>query len=300
MIVWLMAAAFALPPDQVAEVAEAAGMEVAEVEAALAGLDKRQEVLDAMATPWERKPWHQYAPIFLTDERTAKGKAFAEAHADLLAKAEETYGVPAEVIVAILGVESKYGERMGDHPVLDCLFTLGFFHERRGGFFRTELGHYLRLSADEGWTGKTGSYAGAMGMAQFIPSSYRHYAVDFDGDGHRDLFGSPADAIGSIGNYLAEHGWKGGPVLVDARVTGDTDGLVDTKLDLAWTVAELKSRGVEADAPSEAKARLFAYETESGTEYKLGLHDFYVITRYNHSALYARVVWELSERIAAE
>jgi membrane-bound lytic murein transglycosylase B len=305
VIPWLFAAtALALSPEHLAEVAEVAGMEVAEVEAALSGLEPSEEVLERIRTPWESKPWHQYHPILLTEERVAKGKAFMEAHTATLARAEETYGVSAEVITAILGVETTYGERQGEYPVLVALYTLGFHYPRRGAFFRKELGHYLRLGADEGWAVQRplGSYAGAMGIGQFIPSSYRRWAVDFDGDGTRDLFGSVEDAVGSVAFYLHDHGWRSDElILVEARVEGPADDLIDRKLALRWTVAELAEHGVTVDPPlpADAKARLFAFAVPEGTEYRVGLHDFYVITRYNHSPLYARVVVELSKRLAA-
>jgi len=198
LVLFAAVAAVALEPAHVAEVAKAAGMSPDEVATKLAPLTRDETVLTRMAAPWEKKPWYQYRALFLTEERIAKGQAFKAAHADVLAKAEARYGVPASVILAILGVETIYGERMGEDVIANSLFTLGFYHPKRGPFFRTELGQYLRLAADQGWsiTEQKGSYAGAMGMGQFMPSSYRTWAVDFDQDGHIDLFRSPAPRSG--------------------------------------------------------------------------------------------------------
>jgi membrane-bound lytic murein transglycosylase B len=292
-----------LPDAFVAEVAAAGGLDPAVVRARLEPLQPTQSVLDRMASPWEAKPWHTYRTIFLTEARIQGGRDFRRLHADTLDAASRRYGVPPEVIVAILGVETSYGTKMGSDPVIDALFTLGFHHPKRGPFFRKELGHYLRLEADEGWSGRVGSYAGAMGMGQFMPSSYRNWAVDFDADGKRDLFGSPADAIGSVANYFAQHGWKGGAhLLVDATVPADLpEALRASGLELDRTVGELRAAGVvvPAEVSDGERARLLRFETSSGEEWKVALHDFYVITRYNHSPLYARAVWGLAQAIAA-
>jgi membrane-bound lytic murein transglycosylase B len=295
-------AAAALEPAQVAEVAAAAGMTSAEVEKYLGALTKDETVLTRMATPWEKKPWHQYRALFLTDARIQKGRAFRDANAEVLAKAEARYGVPAVVVLAILGVETMYGERMGEDVVARALFTLGFFHERRGAFFRSELGSFLRLAVDQGWSiaDTRGSYAGAMGMGQFMPSSYQKWAVDFDDDGKIDLFRSPADAIGSVANYFAEHGWrKGEPALVDATVKGDVSALLKGGLELDRTVDQLRAAGVTVDPSIDgaAKARLFSYEIPGGVEHRVGLHNFYVVTRYNKSTMYARAVLELASSL---
>ncbi|HHO52291.1 MAG TPA: hypothetical protein ENK18_15810, partial [Deltaproteobacteria bacterium] len=174
--------ALALEPAHVAEVAATAELPVDEVAAHLSGLVRDDSVLERMATPWERKPWHLYRGLFLTEARIEKGRAFRQLHAELFARAEAQTHVPASVILAILGVETTYGEGMGNDSVATALYTLGFHHRRRGRFFRSELGHFLRLATDEGWPigEPLGSYAGAMGMGQFMPSSYRSYGVDFD------------------------------------------------------------------------------------------------------------------------
>lgn len=301
MLLLVCAAARAATPDPagVAEVAAVAELPIEVVQEHLAALEKDETVLERLAKPWEAKPWHEYRDLFLTEERIAKGRAFWQAHAATFERAEATYGVPAEIVLAFLGVETRFGEVMGDDAVATALYTLGFHHERRGRFFRTELGHYLRLATDQGWsvTQAKGSYAGAMGMGQFMPSSYRTYGVDFDDDGAIDLFGSPADAIGSIAFYIAKHGWlKDEPILVEATVQGDPSALIKRGLSLNRTVDGLRAAGVTVpDAiDGKARARLFHFDGDDGPEYRVGLRNFYVITRYNHSALYARAVTELA------
>ncbi|MEO0369611.1 MAG: lytic murein transglycosylase B, partial [Pseudomonadota bacterium] len=184
----------------------------AEVEALLNKAKMSDTVLEAIQRPWEAKPWHQYYPIFLTEKRVQKGVEFWNSYADDLQRAEAELGVPAEMIVAIIGVETFYGTYKGKYSVLDALFTLGFHYPPRAKFFRSELQQYMLLSREENFDPLElkGSYAGAMGLGQFISSSYRHYAIDFDGDGVRDLLNNPVDAIGSVANYFKKHGWKKG------------------------------------------------------------------------------------------
>ncbi|WKE66625.1 lytic murein transglycosylase B [Gallaecimonas kandeliae] len=301
---WALLAVLALPvwaeipADKAKALADLSGLSPAEVQSALAGAEKNQKILDAIATPWEAKPWYQYRPIFITPERLAKGLAFWHEHEAVLAKAQAQYQVPASVIVAILGVETYYGQHQGVYPVRDALYTLGFFYEPRQDFFFKELGQYLKLAKEQGWQqSPLGSYAGAMGQGQFIPSSYQHFAVDFNGDGKRDLFSSE-DAIGSVANYFHEHGWRlGEPVLAKADIKGQaplTDGL-----EIDSTVAALKAQGVEAgkELGGDTPAKLFAFALKDGTDYQLGFHNFYVITRYNRSPLYARAVWTLAQQL---
>ncbi|MEM6930796.1 MAG: lytic murein transglycosylase, partial [Myxococcota bacterium] len=203
------------------------------------------------------------------------------------------------VVLAILGVETRYGERMGEDVIARALLTLGFHHERRGAFFRKELGQYLKLAKREAWTlaERKGSYAGAMGMGQFMPSSYLDYAVDFDEDGKTDLFGSPADAIASVARYLALHGWlKSEPILLPATLSKTAAAKVRKGLRLDSTVGALQRTGVtiEGEPDPHARAKLFVFETAEGVEHRVGLPNFYVITRYNRSTLYARAVTELA------
>jgi membrane-bound lytic murein transglycosylase B len=267
--------ALAARADDWDDVAATAGLSAAECKTLVeAAATRQQTVLDRMATPWEAKPWSAYAPLFLTAERVDGGVAFWSANADVLARVAGATGVPAEYVVAILGVETRYGARMGDDRVIDALYTLGFYHPTRGRFFRGELGEFVRLATDEGWplAEPEGSYAGAMGLGQFMPSSYRAYAVDGDADGHRDLFHDPADAIASVASYFVAHGWKPGePVLVEAP---------DPR-------------------PEGVAGTVYAFDVEGGVEYRVGLANFETIQQYNHSPLYARAVVELAARIRA-
>ncbi|TCI02955.1 lytic murein transglycosylase B [Corallincola luteus] len=273
------------------------------IENALAGASKNQKILDAIARPWEAKPWYQYRPIFIKQTRIDQGVEFWQENQAALEKAEKEFGVPAEIIVAIIGVETFYGKHKGVYPVLDALYTLGFYYPKRAKFFRSELEQFLILSREEGWeiTQPMGSYAGAMGLGQFISSSYRHYAIDFDGDGKRDLFNNTTDAIGSVANYFSEHGWKSGEAVTYATsVSGEKyQALLEKALKPRHQPAELASHGVELPKTTlPAPVKLLKFELEEGHEYWIALHNFYVITRYNHSPLYAMAVYQLSQEIA--
>ncbi|MGX5914484.1 lytic murein transglycosylase B [Aliidiomarina sp. Khilg15.8] len=264
-----------------------------------------QDVLDAIQKPWEARPWHEYYPIFLTQRRIERGVEFWQTHADTLKRAEDEFGVPPQIIVAIIGVETFYGEYMGKYPVLDALYTLGFYYPPRSSFFRSELGEFMRLADREGLdlAALKGSYAGAMGFGQFISSSYHHYAVDFDDDGVRDLFNNPVDAIGSVANYFARHNWKRGEAVAIpawpnrvADISQLTSGRAQR---LTHTVGDLHEAGVDfvTQQPDDSAARLFEFEEQSGHSYWVGLPNFYAITRYNHSPLYAMAVYLLSEEL---
>lgn len=262
-----------------------------------------QSILDAISRPAESKPWFEYRPIFVTPDRSKGGTRFWQQHTNTLQKASEVYGVPQEIIVAIIGVETRYGRHTGRYPVLDALSTLAFAYPPRSSFFRKELKEYLLMTREEGLSpGKQlGSYAGAMGMPQFIPSSFRNYAVDFDNDGKRDLWSSPADAIGSVGNYFKRHHWKPGqPIASPVKVHGNRyQSLIDGKLKPRYTPQELMDNGVilPQGLPTDLKGVLIKLESRNGPEYWVGWHNFYVISRYNHSALYSMAVYQLSEQI---
>lgn len=276
----------------------------ADVNAVLENAQLDPRVTEALSRPAERMDWHRYRPIFVTAERADEGAAFWRRHATTLRRAQETYGVPAHVIVAIIGVETRYGTHTGRYRVLDALATIGLSDHPRAGFFFGELEAFLRLAREENLDplAVTGSYAGAMGMPQFISSSYRAYAVDFDGDGRRDLLGSAVDAIGSVANYLAVHGWvPGAEVVLPARWSGTDRAVLEGGLNLDRTVADLADAGVHTDAaaPPEAPALLVELVGADGPEYRIGLQNFYAITRYNRSPLYAMAVHELSLAIEA-
>lgn len=270
---------------------------------AIAGATYQQSIIDAMTRPAEAKPWHDYRPIFLTDKRIEQGAAFWKEHEALLARAEQELQVPAQIIAAIIGVETYYGSHMGTHKVLDALYTLGFHYPPRGTFFRSELGHYLKLAEQQEWSldEQKGSYAGAMGMGQFISSSYRHYAVDFNDDGHINLF-EATDAIGSVANYFHEHKWQFGDPVVHKASAADTDAadaLVSSALELEHSWAELAAAGIttEDELAADTPVKLVKLDGADGPEYWVVRHNFYVITRYNRSPLYAMAVYQLSEEI---
>lgn len=261
------------------------------------------EVLRAIAAPATALPWNEYRALFINPTRIADGVKFWDDNAGTLSRARQQYGVSEEIIVATIGVETRYGRNTGTHRVLDALTTLAFDYTQRAGFFRRELEQFLLLTREEGIDPLSikGSYAGAMGMPQFIPSAYRHYAVDFDGDGKLNLWESPADAIGSIANYLKVYGWKPDePVAVGAQVSGDEfRELLWQDIKPHMRVAELQKIGVtpEKEIPGEILASLFALGEGDDARYWLALNNFYVITRYNRSTYYAMSVYELSREI---
>lgn len=266
--------------------------------------ETQTKVLKAIQTPAERKKeWFEYRPIFLTDSRIKSGVDFWKENQQILADVEQRSGVPAEVIVAIIGVETFYGRITGSHPVFDSLVTLGFDYPKRSEFFLSELEHYLLLCKEEGFnpTELLGSYAGAMGRAQFISSSYRHYAVDHNQDGKRDLWNSNEDAIGSVANYLKEHGWTNSPVIAStAQFSGDANNVDESNtLKPAFNYPQLQSLGFISDGPVEADEdlSLIVLLGDKGKEYWIGHNNFYVITRYNHSSMYAMAVFQLSQEI---
>jgi len=285
------------------------GIERDWLEAAMREARYRQEVLDAMSGAAERRlRWDEYRAIFLDDRRIQAGAAFIEAHREAFARAESEYGVPEEIIAAILGVETRYGRITGKHRVLDSLATLAFHHPRRGDFFRGELAAFLEIAFEQGVAPgeQLGSYAGAMGYPQFIPTSYRAYAVDFDDDGLRDLWSNPVDAIGSVANYFAEHGWRDGESILHETEGPATppDGIDFNRAARrpAVSAGALREAGLTVPESLADEHRLLPVALEEGEgnwRYVLGDVNFYVITRYNHSHLYAMAVVELAEAIAA-
>ncbi len=263
----------------------------------------RQSIIDAITRPAEAKPWKDYRPIFLTPDRINKGRAFLEQHRDALAEAEQASGVPAAMIVAILGVETFYGANTGRYRVLDALYTLGFFYEPRATFFRGELLQSFALAQEESLdlTAITGSYAGAMGWGQFIPSSYRAYAVDGDGDGQRNLWDSLPDVFASVANYFKVHAWQAHePVAVPAIRAENAQDFQADSLKPEHSLAELGDKGYR---PARAlghdlPATLLQLEGINGTEYWITFNNFYVISRYNRSPLYSMAVFQLAQAIA--
>jgi len=281
------------------------GFSRAELLALFGKVERKQAVLDAIARPAEKvKPWHEYRDLFVTPQRIQGGIEFWRANDAALAQATAQFGVPADVVVAILGVETLYGKNTGTYRVVDALTTLAFDYPPRAPFFRNELAQFLLLAREEGVDALslTGSYAGAMGYGQFIPSSFRTYSVDFDGDGKRDIWRDPVDAIGSVANYFNRQGWRAnGPVVVRAEVVDDrADAIANDALALDHTVGTIRALGVTMPAYADDEpALLLKLDGDAGPEYWVGLHNFFVITRYNRSAMYALAVHQLGASIAS-
>ncbi len=265
-----------------------------------------QGVIDAITKPWEAKPWYQYYPLFLTEKRLKAGIVFWKKHKATVDRAAKEFDVDPEIIIAIIGIETFYGSYMGNYPVVDALYTLGFYYPPRATFFRKELSNLQTLIKDEQLdiNNLKGSYAGAMGFGQFIPSSYRHYAVDFDHNGQRDLLNNPVDAIGSVANYFHQHGWQVGapvvlPLSVDSKLPSQLKVWTGEKL--TYTAADILSPSVALaetiDIDVSQPALIIELEQEQGMEYWMGLKNFYVITRYNRSPLYAMAVYQFSQEL---
>jgi membrane-bound lytic murein transglycosylase B len=274
------------------------GFARSEVESLLKQADTKQPILDAISRPAERVvPWHEYRERFLTEKRIQQGADFWTAHRERLQTIADDQ--LAAAAVGILGVETSFGRITGRYRVLDALATLAFDYPPRAEFFRGELVQFLLLSREEhvDTSSALGSYAGAMGAPQFISSSYRKYAVDADADGKRDLWNSWDDVIGSIANYLRGFGWQDGePVLVNAQLKGDDlSGFETSKIALNETVKSLREKGVtfETSMADDAPAMLIVGQGKKGPEYRVGFNNFYVITRYNRSTMYAMAVHDL-------
>jgi membrane-bound lytic murein transglycosylase B len=270
----------------------------------LSAAQSQPAILEAMERPAEKaKPWYEYRPIFLNDRRIREGTEFWLAHRQALDRASLRSGVPPEYLAAVVGVETYYGRLTGSYRVLDALATLAFDYPPRAPFFRDELAQYFLLTRDLGVDPLTlkGSYAGAMGAPQFMPSNYRRYAVDADADGRIDLWNNWSDICASVGNYFREHGWNPRePILTEATVDPAIAATLDgRKLALDETVASLRAKGINFDTsmPDDAPAMLIAADEPDGIHWRVGYANFYAITRYNHSALYAMAVYELANAV---
>jgi membrane-bound lytic murein transglycosylase B len=288
------------------------GIPVATIERTLAGARYQPAIVALMDKPLIAPPrWFEYAPPFLDPARVAAGVAFYDANAATLARAEALYGVPASIVVAIVGVETYWGRVTGRYRVLDALATLAFDYPRRAPFFRGELTEFLALTHEEGLAPSSamGSYAGATGLPQFMPGSYRRYAIDFDGDGRIDLWTNAADTIGSVANFLARHDWaRGQPVLLPASVDDAGRAALDARLDGgvserraldAWQREGLAVASLPADLAPDPVGVLALEDSADATSLWLACNNFYVITRYNRSRLYAAAVWNLAAAIDA-
>jgi membrane-bound lytic murein transglycosylase B len=264
-----------------------------------------QTILDTMARPAERVvPWFEYRNIFMTEERIAAGVRFWAEHAATLEQVAKRYGVAPEMIVSIVGIETYFGTRMGKYRVLDALATLAFAYPPRATFFTSELEAFLLLTREEkvDATAALGSYAGAMGAGQFIPSSYRAYAVDADADGKKDLWTDWDDVFGSVANYFAKHGWRTGEPVMELAIRPERFAGPEPRnsLDLGDTVGSLTEQGYvfTTTLPLSAPAAAYSFEAQGGgSEYWVGYHNFHVVTRYNRSTKYALAAHQLSQAI---
>ncbi len=287
-----------------------------ELEAIFRKAVRQPDIIRAMTPPPEApvRSWQAYRAFFVNPQRIEAGLRFGARNADILRRAEERYGVPAEIILAIIGVETSYGRNMGRYRILDALTTLAFDYPRRAEYFRSELQHFLIFARDGNIDvlGLRGSYAGAFGMPQFMPGSYRRYAVDFDGDGRTDLIASTPDAIGSVGNFLKEHGWEAGrPIAFTVSPPAATAApdswraLLDAGIKPSLPLARLLAAGVQlpsalASLPPDTLACVVDLETPGQPPVAwAGLQNFYVLTRYNRSSFYAIAILELAEALRA-
>jgi membrane-bound lytic murein transglycosylase B len=282
------------------------GFDAARLRALFSQAERKDSILEAIARPAEKRlSWGEYRALFLTDARISGGVEFWRANEPALTRAAARFGVPPEVIVAIIGVETRYGGNMGSYRVIDALATLAFDYPPRSPFFTGELEQFLVMTREQGFDplDLTGSYAGAMGMGQFIPSSFRNFAIDFDGDQRADIWSSRADAVGSVANYFRKNGWEpGGGVVERASASGRVaEDRMNPGLEPNTPVSELAALGLRAPGDLAAGTQVLPLmlQTDAGPEYWLGLHNFYVITRYNRSPLYAMAVHELSQAILA-
>jgi membrane-bound lytic murein transglycosylase B len=285
------------------------GFDRHELARTLSRAQREQWIVDLVNRPSARSAggptgaWTRYRAKFLTEDNIANGAAFWNRNAATLRRAEAQYGVPAEYVVGILGVETRWGGYMGKTRVMDALTTLAFDFPRRSAYFTDELESYLVMTRDEGMDPfrPVGSYAGAMGLGQFMPSSFQKYAVDFDGNGHRNLWDTE-DAIGSVANYFAAHGWRRGePVVARALSQGGEGAIMKAGFDTRYSPATLQAKGVSPAGPIPAvgEVSLLRLDAAGGYEYWLGLNNFYVITRYNHSTHYAMAVYQLGQAVRA-
>lgn len=270
----------------------------------LAKAQPQPKIIELITRPAEKvTPWWEYHDRFLTGERIAQGAQFWAEHRESLERISAARGVPPEYLIAIIGVETRYGRMTGHYRVLDALATLAFDYPPRSEYFRGELEQFMLLANEDKLNPltTTGSYAGAMGAPQFMPSTYRRYAIDDNTDKKRDLWSDWDDIIASVANYLQEHGWAaGGPVLAEVRLDPDPTFQIDPRnLDLNETVDSLNAHGVRIDTavPGNTPAVLIYAEQQDGPAYRVGFKNFYVITRYNASARYAMSVHDLAQAI---
>ncbi len=289
------------------EMVESYSYERGQLECILADAEIKQSIIDLISKPAERTlTWGEYRKIFLTEERIEAGAEFWRQYSDILDNISESTGVPVEILVGVIGVETYFGRITGGHRVVDALATLAFDYPPRAAFFRRELEQFLLLVREEKMTASdaVGSYAGAMGRPQFMPSSYRAFAVDGTGDGKRDIWNDWTDVAASIANYFIEHDWRTGEDIVVPASLGQRwrGSAPDNSLEPRETVASLSTQGVmfATDMPPTSAGQLLTLETANGAEHWVGFHNFFVITRYNRSVMYALAVHQLGRKIALE
>jgi membrane-bound lytic murein transglycosylase B len=305
---------FATRPDVqsfIAELAATDGFDAAALRKLFAQVRSQPKVVIAMSRPLQTPPkWNEYSPQFLSQVRIDAGVAFLNENDAALTRAQREFGVPAEVIVAIIGVETYYGRNTGSYRVIDALTTLAFDYPRRADYFRGELKQFLLLAREQGVSPlqPKGSFAGAGGLPQFMPGSIRAYALDYDGDGRIDLTGDVADAIGSVANYLVQHGWQPGqpvmqPVRLESSALDAVSGLFEDGMTARRSVAAWVSDGVAGFViPGDLAADpvgLLLLEEAAGPSYWMVFNNWYVLTRYNRSRLYASAVWQLAQALSA-
>jgi membrane-bound lytic murein transglycosylase B len=287
-------------------ISESNNLNPQEVTEIISQAKRQQSIIDAMNRPAEKQlKWHEYRNIFLKEKRINEGVEFWKEHKNTLEQVSKNSGVPIEIIVAIIGVETSYGKIMGNYRVIDALYTLAFDYPKRSKFFTKELEKFIVLTQKEKISAleTKGSYAGAMGFGQFMPSSYLMYAKDFDGDKQRDLLNNVDDAIASVANYFKAHGWKNSqPIIYQAVASKSFEKLKKQALKPSLSVKQLKEKGytVKQELKDEEMVSLTQLEQKQGMEYWFGLHNFYVITRYNHSDMYAMAVYQLSQEIKSK
>ena len=287
----------------VRDVASKHGLDEAYLATIISSAEKQQSILDAFKRPATSRPWHYFRERYVTDFRIQEGVKFWSVNQAVLDQAAEKYGVPQEIIVALIGVETNYGSFTGTHRVLDALFTLGFYGERRNKYFLSELEQFILMARDNQLDPLAvhGSFAGALGIAQFMPSSYREYAIDFDGDGRADLESSVADAVGSVANYLARFGWvaQGNIALLASLPDGNekVESLAGSSKP-RLVIKDLQDVGLSvSNIDSREKIALISLAAIDRNEYWITFQNFYSITRYNPSQNYAMAVFQLSEKI---
>ena len=275
----------------------------AELDAWFKGVERNQKIIDNMNRPAEKVlTWQEYRNIFMKKDRIEQGTIFWQKHAETLAKAEQEFKVPASLIVGLIGVETRYGRIMGSHDIFRSLYTFAFHYPRRAKFFTKELASFLVLARDQGWqVGEMkGSYAGAMGYGQFMPSSYQMYAVDFDGDGKIQLVDNVKDAIGSVANYIKRHRWQpDGPTVMSVTVKSpEVEKLLTKGMKPNRTLAELSAAGVNVPTDMAGDTKVSFFKLDQGEQqYWIGFQNFYVVSRYNPRVFYTKAVLELADAI---